>query len=298
MKEDYQQLFKPEIINKVSGLALISRVIVEGYLSGLNRSRRVGTGMEFSQYRGYEPGDDLRMLDWKMLARSGRYYIKQAEVETNINVKFILDASNSMRYAEEGISKMEYARVLVASLAYLAKSQGDAVGLFALNDHKLYSLFPRLQKQHFNRILLELISINAEGKWPENPVSSEKIHDRRHKELIFFITDMYEYNDELTAFIKRLKTSRNEVVVLQILGKNEVEFNYKGPATFEDLETGVRIKVDTKAVKNEYLKSIQNQLTTIKDELLANAIGYESLRLDEPLGEALQTFLKKRTRLL
>lgn len=90
MKQDYQQLLRPEVINSVSGLALIAKVVVEGYLSGLNHSRRVGPGMEFSQYRGYEPGDDMRLLDWKMLARSGRYYIKQSEVETNIAVKFIL----------------------------------------------------------------------------------------------------------------------------------------------------------------------------------------------------------------
>lgn len=146
MKQDYKQLLKPEIINTVSGLALIARVTVDGYLSGLNHSRRVGPGMEFSQYRGYEPGDDLRLLDWKMLARSGRYYIKQSEVETNIAVKFILDSSKSMLHEENGLTKMDYVRVLVASLAYLSQNQGDAVGLFVLNDRHLHSLYPRVQK--------------------------------------------------------------------------------------------------------------------------------------------------------
>ncbi len=105
MKKDYHQLLQAKIINNMSGLALISRVIVDGYLSGLNRSRRVGSGLEFSQYRGYEPGDDLRLLDWKMLARSGRYYLKQSEVETHIAVKFIVDSSKSMLHKEEGLSK-------------------------------------------------------------------------------------------------------------------------------------------------------------------------------------------------
>ncbi|NND77585.1 MAG: DUF58 domain-containing protein, partial [Flavobacteriales bacterium] len=123
MKQDYRELFKPEIIKTVSGLALISRVIVEGFLSGLNHSRRVGPGMEFSQFRSYQSGDDLRLLDWKMLARSGRYYIKQSEIETNISVKFILDASKSMLHEEDGLSKMDYIRVLVASLGYLAHIQ-------------------------------------------------------------------------------------------------------------------------------------------------------------------------------
>jgi len=298
VKQDYQQLLKPEIINTVSGLALIARVTVDGYLSGLNHSRRVGPGMEFSQFRGYEPGDDLRLLDWKMLARSGRYYIKQSEVETNIAVKFILDSSKSMLHEENGLSKMDYVRVLVASLAYLSQNQGDAVGLFALNDRHLRSLYPRVQKKHFNRLLLELINIKNEGKWPENPMASEKLHDRSHKEIIFFITDMYENTSELTNFINRLKTARNEVVVLHIMGKNELEFDYQGTVTFEDLETGAKMKVDAKEAKNAYLSSMEEMIKNTRDTLLAKGIDYQLFRLDEHLGEALQLFLRKRNNLM
>jgi len=298
VKQDYHQLLKPEIINTVSGLALIARVTVDGYLSGLNHSRRVGPGMEFSQYRGYEPGDDLRLLDWKMLARSGRYYIKQSEVETNIAIKFILDSSKSMLHEEEGLSKMDYVRVLVASLAYLAQNQGDAVGLFALNDRHLHSLYPRVQKKHFNRLLLELINIKNEGKWPEDPLAAEKLHDRSHKELIFFITDMYENTSELTNIISRLKTARNEVVVLHIMGKNELDFDYKGTVTFEDLETGAKIKVDAKEAKTAYLNSMEEMIKNTKDTLLAKGVSYQLFRLDEHLGEAIQLFLKKRNNLM
>ncbi len=298
MKQDYHQLLKPDVIGSVSGLALIARVIVDGYLGGLNHSRRVGPGMEFSQYRGYEPGDDLRLLDWKMLARSGRYYIKQSEVETNIAVKFILDSSRSMLHEENGLSKMDYVRVLVASLAYLAGQQGDAVGLFALNDRNLHALYPRVQKQHFNRLLLELINIKNEGKWPADPKATQKLHDRSHKELIFFITDMYENASELTNLIKRLKTPRNEVVVLHVMGKSEMEFDYKGTVTFEDLETGVRVKVDAKEAKSRYLEALDHKIKTTRESLLANGISYEIFSLEAHIGEALQVFLKKRISLL
>ncbi|PKD18305.1 hypothetical protein APR41_03905 [Salegentibacter salinarum] len=298
MKQDYRQLLKPEVINSVSGLSLIARVIVDGYLSGLNHSRRLGPGMEFSQYRGYEPGDDMRLLDWKMLARSGRYYIKQSEVETNISVKFILDASNSMQHREDGISKIEYTRVLVASLAWLAQNQGDAVGLFALNDRELHALFPRVQKKHFNRLLQELINIKTEGKWPKDPKAAEKLHDRGHKELIFFISDLHEETSELTNVITKLKTPRNEVVVLHLLGKNEVEFNHKGSLTFEDLETGARMEVDAKEARSKYLEALEKSIKTTKEIMLANAISYQLLRLDEPIGEALQLLLKKRNNLM
>jgi len=298
VKQDYQQLLKPEIIKTVSGLALIARVVVDGYLNGLNHSRKVGGGMEFSQYRGYEPGDDLRSLDWKMLARSGRYFVKQSEVETNISVKFILDASNSMLHTENGLEKMDLARVLIASLAYLSQNQGDAVGLFALNDKKLHSIYPKVQKQHYNRLLLELINIKNEGKWPSDPTLTEKLHDRRHKELIFFITDMYEQDEELTDLIKRLKTSRNEVVVFHLMSKNELEFDYKGTLTFEDLETCARVKVDTKEAKTKYLQSLEATLKRNKETMLSNGITYQLFRMDEPIAEALQGFLKKRNNLI
>lgn len=254
--------------------------------------------MEFSQYRGYEPGDDLRLLDWKMLGRSGRYYIKQSEVETNIAVKFILDSSRSMLHEENGLSKMEYVRVLVASLAYLCHHQGDAVGLFALNDQNLHSLYPRVEKKHFNRFLHELIKIESEGKWPDDPGATEKLHDRRHKELIFFITDLYEDAAELTNIISKLKTFRNEVVVLHLMGRKELEFEYTGTVTFEDLETGAKMKVDAKTAKTAYLASMEKMLDAAKNKLLNNGIGYRLFMLDEHIGEALQVLLKQRSKLL
>jgi uncharacterized protein (DUF58 family) len=298
VKQDYHQLLQAKIINSVAGLALISRVIVDGYLSGLNRSRRVGSGLEFSQYRGYEPGDDLRLLDWKMLARSGRYYLKQSEVETHIAVKFILDSSRSMLHTEDGISKMDYAKVVIASLAYLAQNQGDAVGLFALNDKQLQSLYPTVKKQHYKRLLLELTKVQSQGKWPSDRESSQKLHDRSHKELIFFVTDMYEYNEELTQFIKRLKTVRNEVVVLQIMGKHELEFDYKGYVIFEDLETGTKLKVETSAAKKEYLNSLETMMAKVRNELLSEGISYELFKLDDKIEEVLNLFLKRRNKLL
>ena len=298
LKQDLQELLKPEIINSISGLSLISRVVVDGYLSGLNQSLRVGPGLEFSQYRGYEPGDDMRLLDWKMLARSGRYYIKQSEIETHISVKFILDSSKSMCHEEEGLSKMDYVKVLVASLAYLSQKQGDAVGLFAVNDKNLFSLNPTVQKQHFNRLLHELIHIRFDGKWPDNPTALDKLHDRSHKELIFFITDLYEHNAELTSMIKGLKTKRNEVIVLHIMGKSELEFDYSGSTIFEDLETGMRLQVDAKEAKTKYLSSLNQMMNQTKQFLLTNGIGYHLFNLGEPIEEALQTFLKQRSRLL
>lgn len=297
MKQDYHQLLKPEIIHTVSGLSLVAKIIVEGYLNGINHSTRIGYGMEFSQYRPYEIGDDLRLLDWKMAARSGRYYIKQSEIETNVSVKFILDASKSMLHKEDELNKMDYAKILIASLSYLAKKQGDAVGLFALNEDELVSLQPKIQKQYFNRLLSELIAIQPEGKWPIDTINSDKLHDRAHKELVFFVTDLYEHEKELTQFIKRLKTTKNEVVVLHLLGKNELDFDYKGVLTFEDLETGVQLKVDAKEAKKAYLEKSKIAIEKTKNFLFQNNINYHLFQLNAPINEAIKFYIDKRTKM-
>lgn len=297
MREDYRALLKPEIINSVSGLALISRVIVDGYLSGLNNSRRVGAGLEFSQYRGYEPGDDLRLLDWKMLARSGRYYIKQADIDTHIRVKFVIDASASMLHQEDGLSKMDIAKVLTAALAHLSHGQGDAVGLAAINESRIEELQPQVSKQHFKRFLYSLSTIQNIGKWPQD-IASERLHNRADRELLFFITDLYEQESELTAMISQLKTARNEVVVLHLVGKSELHFEYKGQVIFEDLETGEKRKVNAAEARELYLTSFDKAMETIKNMLFSKGISYERFQLDVHLGEALQVFLKKRAKLL
>ncbi len=294
MRLNYQDLLKPDILNSIKGLELIAKVIVDGYLAGLNHSTRVGSGMEFSQYRSYEPGDDLRLLDWKMLARSERYYIKQSEIDTNISVKFIIDASKSMLHEEDGLTKMDFVRVLVASLAYLAQHQGDAIGLFALNDAEFYSVYPRVVKQHFNRFLHQLVEINNRGRWPSDPTSTEKLHDRKHKELIVVISDMYEHSKELSSFIERLKTKRNEVVVFHILSPNEKTLDYQGSYTFEDLETGEQMKLDANDVRKNYLYRFEKHLNQLKTDMFEQGVGYQQFFTNEHIGEALQWFIQKR----
>ncbi len=298
MKQDYKELVQAKIINSLSGLSLLARVVVDGYLSGQNHSRRVGSGLEFSQYRGYELGDDLRLLDWKMLARSGRYYMKQSEIDTHITVKFFLDSSKSMLHQEKQLSKLQFAKVLIASLAYLADKQGDKIGLFALNDMQFNSVLPVLHKQQYKRFLHELIGVEGKGKWPNTVNEIDKIHNRGGKELLFFITDFYENSSELTNLITRLKTSRNEVVLLQIMGEDELNFNYKGHVIFEDLETKNKVKVDAKIAKDNYLKQLSEAMNTNKNKLLSNDIAYHLFKINDPIENALNLFLKQRNRLL
>lgn len=296
MNEQIKELLRPEILNTVNGLELVARIIVEGFMSGSNRSQTVGAGMEFSQYRGYEPGDDLRQLDWKMFARSERYFIKQADIETNITVKFIIDASHSMGYAEEGITKLQYARIIAAALAYLARKQSDAFGLYMVNESRVTSVQPRHEHTQFMRFLHALIRVKAEGRWSRSN-ELEQLHGRTGKDLIVFITDLYDEKGDLFDFISGLKTSRNEVIVIHLLGKHETDFDFDGSYTFEDLESGERLKIETRLKQKEYVARVTDWIRESRDRLLGRHIDYLMIRMDEGVERSLRTFLTVRKRL-
>jgi uncharacterized protein (DUF58 family) len=292
-----RELLKPEILNTVDGLELVARIIVEGFMSGSNKSQSVGSGQEFSQYRSYQPGDDLRQLDWKMFARSERYYIKQAEIETNITVKFMLDASESMSYAENGISKLQYAKIMTAALAYLARKQSDTFGLFTVNDKIIKTVQPRFEQQQFIRFLNELVKLKSEGTWKKGS-GLEQLFDHRGKELIVFITDLYDDSEDIQNFITRLKTPRNEVVVFQLIGRHEADLDFEGSFTFEDLESGARTKVDTVTQQKDYGKRVRDWLQNSRNWMLEKQISYYLVYFDEPIETVLWNFLTVRKRLL
>ncbi|MEQ8533983.1 MAG: DUF58 domain-containing protein [Imperialibacter sp.] len=293
MNPQIRQLLTPEILSTVNGLELVARVIVEGYMSGGNPSQSVGAGQEFSQYRSYEPGDDLRQLDWKMFARSERYYIKQSEIETNITVKFMLDASRSMEHAEGGVSKMQMAKVLIAALAFLARKQSDTFGLYAVNDQHITAVQPRFDQQQYIRFLNELIKIKAESTWKTGN-GLEHIYSHQGKEMILFFTDMYDNEGDLQDFIRKLKTPRNEVIVFHMIGREELELNYSTQLTFEDLETGERLKVDSPAQQSVYRKKMGDWVDATRDWMLQKQVIYQPTYLDDPAPEMLRTFLKAR----
>lgn len=291
-----KELLNPAVLNTVSGLELVARVIVEGFMSGSNKSQSVGAGQEFSQYRNYQPGDDLRQLDWKMFARSERYYIKEAEIETNITVKFMLDASRSMAYAEKDLSKLQHAKVMMAALAYLARKQSDTFGLFAVNDKHIRALLPRFEQQQFMRFLVELINIQGEGRW-ENSGGEEQLFDHHGKEMIVFFTDMYDDEGDLLRFISRLKTPRNEVVVFHLMGQQEQELSYEESLTFEDLETKTRTKVNTQLQHKEYTTRVAEWLQQTRVWMLEKQISYHIVNMEEGAEKVLRDFLVTRKRL-
>src|ERR1700712_4580452 len=185
------RLLDPKILLRIKNLQLAARATIDGFMAGVNRSSIKGEGIEFSQYRSYQPGDDLRQLDWKVYARTDRYYIRESEIETSISVRFIIDASGSMNHTDNGYTKIEYAKYLAASLAWLAGLQGDAIGLYVLQDQHLFSLDAKRDYQHMNRFYYQLENINASGKSTMPAYYKSIFSGASKKELVIFITDLY-----------------------------------------------------------------------------------------------------------
>ncbi len=225
------------------------------------------------------------------------YYIKQAEIETNITVKFILDASHSMAYSEKGISKLQYAKVLTAALAYLARKQSDTFGLFAVNDKNIHAVQPRFEQQQFMRFLHALVELKSEGKW-NNATGIESIFDRHGKEMLIFFSDLYDNDSDLLRFISSLKTARNEVIVFQIMGEDEMNLNYNGSYTFEDLESREHIKADTALQQKQYVDRIQEWIRHSRRWMLEKQISYQLVLMNERFEKVLRDFLKVRKTLM
>lgn len=291
------KLLDPKVLIAIKDLSLAAKTTIDGFMEGINKSTLKGPGMEFSQYRSYQPGDDLRSLDWKMFARSDRYYIRESEIETNISVRFLIDASHSMNHEDGGFTKIEYARFLAASLGYLSSLQGDAVGLYIMQKGDVFSLKSKRDKQHLARFFYHLESIKPLGTFAE-PIHYKNIFaGAQKKELLIFITDFYEHDDEILTMLHSLGNLKHEIVVFHLLGKNELELDYAGYTTLEDLETGETISIGNGTAEKIYQQHLQERLSMIRSQLLNKNIFHRLLVMDEPLDKALRDFLNQRNKL-
>jgi uncharacterized protein (DUF58 family) len=290
------RLADPKILMAIKDLPLAAKTTVDGFLAGLHTSHVKGVGMEFSQYRSYQAGDDLRRLDWKMFARSDRYYIRESEIETSISVRIIVDASASMLHEDDGFTKIEYARYMAASLAYLAKVQGDTIGLYILQDGELVTLPARNDSQHLARIFYQLEKIDPSGHFTGPGGYKDIISGSSRRELVIFITDYYETDGEITKMIRWLSEIRHELIVLHVMGRNEMNMDYGGYTSLEDLETGEVVRVDPGQVRKIYTENLGKYLEHIRSELLNRNVFYERVMMNEPLEKVLTDFLKHRNK--
>ncbi|MFD2581229.1 DUF58 domain-containing protein [Pedobacter vanadiisoli] len=291
------KLLDPKILMAIKDLSLSAKMTIDGFMNGINKSTVKGPGLEFSQYRSYQPGDDLRSLDWKMFARSDRYYIRESEVETNIAVRILIDASASMNHSDGDFTKIDYARYLGASLAYLANLQGDAVGLYVLKNSGIFSMTPKQDYQHLARLFYQLEQIHPHGSFTKPIHYKELFAGAQKRELLIFVTDLYQKDDEMIRLLDTLNTLRHETVVFHVLSRNELDLDFKRYSTFEDFETGETIQIDQNKARTNYQNKLNAYLEETRIKLLDRRIFYRTITTDEPLDQALRDFLKQRSKL-
>jgi uncharacterized protein (DUF58 family) len=291
------KLLDPKIMMAIKELSLAAKTTIEGFMHGINKSAIKGPGMEFSQYRSYQPGDDLRLLDWKMFARSDRYYIRESEIETNISIRLVVDASASMNHQDGEFKKIDYARYLAASLAYLGNLQGDVVGLNIFRENEVIALPAKQDFQHLSRLFFQLEQIKPEGKFTSPQAYRQLYSGTGRKELTIFISDLYQRADEIFELLDVASTIKHEVIIFHLMSRNELDLDFKGYSNFEDLETGETIQVDQGAIRKTYLSRLHLYLEEVKSRALDKRIYYRMLSTDEPLDLAIRDFLYQRKKL-
>lgn len=286
----------PEILARINSLELLARTVVEGFISGLHRSPFTGFSTEFAEYRQYMPGDDLRYLDWKLLGRTDRYYIKKYRADTNVQCHILVDASASMRYSTGPVSKLQYAQFISASLAYLISRQQDAVGLIAFDETVRTHVPAQARTGHMRTIYGRLEQLEPGNETKVSAVLHEIAERITRRGIIIVISDFYDDVPALIEALQHLRFKGNDVIVFQVLDKNELDFAFTEPVLLEDAETEEQLHVLPDVLAEGYRQKINEHLTNLQEGCARNKIDYELLTTDKPLDYALFAFLSKRTK--
>ncbi|TWT57578.1 hypothetical protein KOR42_09400 [Thalassoglobus neptunius] len=281
---------------QIKSLELRAKSVVEGLMNGIHRSPYHGFSVEFTEYRQYSTGDDLRYLDWRLFARSDRYYIKRFEDETNLRCHLIVDNSRSMTFGSLGYSKEDYAKTLAATLAYFLTQQRDAVGLFRFSD-KVDEFIPaRFRVGQLRRLLTSLESAPEGTSSGINAALEEAAERVRKRGLFVVMSDFLTNVDVLQSRLGYLRAGGNEVVVFQVLDPTEMSFDFDQPAVFLDAETGQELFVDPEQARSQYQKRLQEHLDQVSAICDGLGIYVSRLTTDSPIEIAMLDFLETRLR--
>jgi uncharacterized protein (DUF58 family) len=292
----------PAQLARLGSLPIKARVIVEGALSGLHRASMHGSSVEFAEHKEYSPGDELRHVDWKTFAKVDRYYVKQFEQESQLTVYLVLDASASMAFAGGGISKLEYAGLSLAALAYLVIQQQDKLALAACGDRAIETIVPpRARTTHLHDVLSVLEQVMTRGAiGDESPAEAlARISElaRRRRGLIILASDLFDPDDATLRALATLRAQRHDVSVLHVLDPHERSFPYEGLTQFEALESTNKMLVNPSTIRREYQERMDAFLTKCKTTLAGAGIDYHLAMTDAPLEATLLELLVARSRL-
>lgn len=290
----------PAVLTRIGNLELVVRSVVDGFLSGLHRSRHLGISLDFAEHRQYMPGDDIRRIDWRLFARTDRYHVKEFEAETSANIVVLVDVSRSMRYGSAGIPKLDYARYLAGSLAYLSNRQRDRIGL-ATYDTDIVEWIPPSTRR-FETVLHTLERADRQGASTNDSDSIARplgeIAGRLHRRgIAALISDLYEAPEAVRDALRRLRYAGHDVIVFHVLDSAELEFPFEEPLNLRDLETGARIPVVPAEMRERYRERINAHVAALSRLLGEDRIDYARFDTGTPLDHALHAYLASRQRL-
>jgi uncharacterized protein (DUF58 family) len=292
--DDPHRYLDPLALAKVGSLELQARLIVEGYLSGMHKSPYHGFSVEFAQHREYVPGDDIKHVDWKVYGRTGRFFLKQYEEETNLVLWLLLDVSESMRYGSGPVSKYDYACLSAAALAYLTLHQQDSVGLVTFDNQVRGFLKPSSQASH----LKEMVNVMNRGAPRDKTRLAPIFHDLaeriNRRSIIVLLSDLFDEPAEVLAGLQHLRYRRHEVVVMHVLDGAELDFPFQEATLFRGLEQYPELLTDPRALRAGYLEQVEGFITEMRRGCRNQNIDYVQLRTDRDLGVVLSSYLAHR----
>ena len=286
----------PAVVARMGSMELRARTIVEGFLIGLHHSPYKGFSVEFSEYRQYMPGDDLSTLDWKVYARSDRYYVKKFEEETNLECHLLLDISGSMAYHSGEVTKQEYGSYLAASLAYLMNRQHDAVGLTVFDDQIVNNVSVSARPGHLRRLLRTLDQLGTGRRSDVSKPLTRLADALSRRGMVVLISDLLDEPGEIVKGLRHLRFRGTDVIVFQVLDHAELTFPFERAARFKDLETDAEVMAVPSQIREYYLKEIRDLIALYERELRLAGIDYCLVDTSKPLDLALLSYLGTRSR--
>ncbi|MBM3778203.1 MAG: DUF58 domain-containing protein [Acidimicrobiia bacterium] len=286
----------PVVLARIGNLELVARSVVDGFINGLHRAPYFGASVDFAEHRGYVPGDDIRRIDWRVFARTDRFYVKEYEADSNSNFSVLLDMSASMNFGSRGITKFEYARILAGCLTHLVHRQRDRVGLVAFDTGIVEHVPPSAKHMEVVLHVLDRLKPTKAGSLRE-PLRRLAEHFGR-RGVVVIISDLYDDPDVVAEAIAPLRFRGNDVIVFHVLDPAEVEFTFADASSFEDAESGVQIPVVPDALRAEYRSLVQAHIDALTRRFSETRVDYMFLDTSKPIDFALFGYLTTRARML
>ena len=291
-----KQFISSDRVAKLNNLFLKAKFVVEGFIIGLHKSPYHGYSVEFSEHRPYTFGDEMKNIDWKLWARTDKYYVKEFEEETNLSAHILFDKSLSMGYSSGTIKKIDYAKLLASSLSYLMIKQQDATSLNIFNETITSMIHPSAKPSHLKILISELEKLSPSGTTDISKVLHRLAESIKMKGLIILISDFYSDLEQTISGLKHLKFYGHDIIIFHLLDPKEISLDFKGRVEFIDLETGAKIITEPDFIRKEYKSSIEEYINMLNKECRKLNIDHILVNTSMDIDKLLYMYLKKRSK--